>query len=83
MSIPMSEPVPIADIFCERVGRVELIDGVVRITFCVTQFYEGERERAIVCRVVMPEEAVPQEWLSLAVAAPESGGIMRDTMVRH
>lgn len=78
----LTEPVPIADIFCERVGKVELIDDVARITFCVTQTYCGERERTIVCRVILPQTEVPQEWLALAIPTEVVGGVVREPL-RH
>lgn len=75
---PIEEPVPIQDIFCSGVSKVErLANGNLRIWFYVNQAAggAGRQESLIVAKIIIPAAVMP-DVIGKATAAlvPESGG---------
>lgn len=65
--VPISEPVPISDVFADGVAMIQKRDGFVRFVFTADRelYYvepEGEdiqlMERVVVNRIIMPIEAL-------------------------
>jgi hypothetical protein len=57
------ELVPIADIYADGVGAVELLGGNVRVIYYTWEGPPGERNRVIVAKLVMPINALTQRAL--------------------
>ena len=57
------ELVPIADIYADGVGAVELLGGNVRVIYYTWEGPPGERNKVVVAKLVMPINAVNQRAL--------------------
>jgi hypothetical protein len=54
------ELIPIADIYTDGVGAVELLGGNVRVIYYTWEGPPGERNKVVVAKLVMPINAVNQ-----------------------
>src|SRR5262249_6236166 len=57
------ELIPIADIYTDGVGAVELLGGNVRIIYYTWEGPPGERDKVIVAKLVMPIKAMTERAL--------------------
>jgi hypothetical protein len=57
------ERIPIADIYTDGVGAVELLGGNVRVIYYTWEGPPGERNKVIVAKLVMPIKAVTERAL--------------------
>ena len=57
------ELVPIADIYTDGVGAVELLGGNVRIIYYTWEGPPGERNKVVVAKLVMPINAMTKRAL--------------------
>lgn len=67
----MTEPIAVSDIFASGLGRVEtLAGGNMRFTFFVeqTNAFDGDKERAVVLKLIMTTDAVRDAVLTALTA---------------
>ena len=57
------ELIPIADIYTDGVGAVELLGGNVRVIYYTWEGPPGERNKVIVAKLVMPISAMTERAL--------------------
>lgn len=54
------EPVPLQDIFCEGIGRIQIVGQNARFFLYIGNGTDGMPERMVVARVVIPLENLPE-----------------------
>jgi hypothetical protein len=68
-AVPLIEPIAIADTFASGLARAEIHGNIVHfILFCEHSDSDGNLERTICARILMPKEAVPAA-IRIAISA--------------